>query len=216
MKRAWLLVLAGVFLCSVSTVSATTITVATSGEWRSWDAFQSGWADLSFDDSLWRNAYEDYTTHPDPAVFPELADAKTIWDWPNSPAIPSGIDGPLQAYFRQIISLDGPVDSALFNYAVDDAMDLYINGQMVYSHIGAGNTNTPGYKSLDSSLLVTGDNIIAIHAWDGSSDGIWNRGWEGITAKFLIETNPVPEPATLLLFGAGLFGLAGLRRKFEN
>jgi len=216
MKKFLLVILVGVFLCSISEASATTITVATSGEWTSWNGYQAGWADLSFDDSSWRNAYEDYGNHPDTAQFPELADAKTIWDWPDSPALPNGLNGPLKAYFRYVISLDGPVESSQFSYAVDDAMDLYINGQVVYSHQGAGNTNTPGYKAIDSSLFVAGNNIIAISAWDGSDSIVYNRGGEALTATFLLETNPVPEPTTMLLLGTGLAGLAGFRRKFKR
>jgi hypothetical protein len=51
--------------------------------------------------------------------------------------------------------------------------------------------------------------VIAIGFIMGGTDGF--RGVDNIQ---LDATTPVPEPATLLLFGSGLLGLAGLRRKY--
>ena len=86
------------------------------------------------------------------------------------------------------------------------------------------------YSNLDAYIfttLTTGTYIVGVaeyNSWAGY--GGWshssNRLDWGDTYTLQVsvqnpgQTAPVPEPATLLLLGAGLSGIAGLRRKFKK
>jgi len=200
-----------ILVIGISPTRADIHTIETDATWKSFDSEQAGWNQLTFDDSSWRNAYEDYTTHPDTTAYPQLSNAKTIWDWPNPGATPTGDNGPIQAYFRRIVSLESDVLEATYSYAVDDGMYLYINGKEAWTPTYYG-AHTEIDCVIDPSLFTMGDNIIAIYAWDGSSTA-WNRGGEALTATLTIETNPVPVPGAVLL---GMIGLSAVGAKLRK
>ena len=66
--------------------------------------------------------------------------------------------------------------------------------------------------------------VICLHGWFGSASGwgpfvgaVDNIGWtingQSQTANFEVPGGTVPEPGSLLLAGAALFGLAATRRR---
>jgi hypothetical protein len=67
------------------------------------------------------------------------------------------------------------------------------------------------------------DDITTGHSWDWTislpGDGYFaylDGGWKEQTSKnlaFELTTDPVPEPGTMLLVGAGLMALVGMRKK---
>jgi hypothetical protein len=68
------------------------------------------------------------------------------------------------------------------------------------------------------SWNISGVHEIYFHAtggWDGN--GNWIEGfWPRLDSVSFNESAPVPEPATMLLFGAGLAGLAAVGRRKRN
>jgi len=57
---------------------------------------------------------------------------------------------------------------------------------------------------------VPGGGTNPLSGWSGSGSG---RGYTIELSQTTTPSNPVPEPATLLLFGMGILGIAGVSRK---
>jgi hypothetical protein len=87
--------------------------------------------------------------------------------------------------------------------------DVYLDGWRVHNR--AEDLNGNGWQSDDLSALFQLDNsyrYIKLVAW--SSSGSFNE------PEIDAVAGTIPEPTTLLLFGLGLTGLAGIRRKFRK
>lgn len=67
--------------------------------------------------------------------------------------------------------------------------------------------NQPDFQYGGATISVAASDIAWVEFY---SSNINSAYWDNFTFQ------PVPEPATMLLLGSGLFGLAGFRRKFRK
>ncbi len=214
------------FLCVLHTQAApVNISIVSGAAWRSTDAAPAGWADTTFDDSAWNQAYAPYpnnrTTPQDIAGGGSAAEL--MWHWSGA-GQPTGANGPNQAWFRYTFDLTRTPDALpLFAQALiiaDDEFELFINGQRYdFGRSTALDQNMrpngqPNPLLIDfATMLRDGTNVLAIRAADTSLANPAHLLNEYVYFAGRIVTIPEPGSSALILLALLVMTVQGERAR---
>lgn len=142
----------------------------------------------------WENGVWNYYSSPQPPYNPNSGIVRTY---------ESGFDFTPSWQFLSPVVFNGAYFSGYSDATVQ--MDLYYGASLVYSTGLYAPSATPTFFATNYSGLV--DSVVI----NTPRPDYWVM--DDLT--YNATPTPTPEPSTMLLFGAGLIGFVGLRRKFK-